>query len=355
MYPDETHSTATGRLEIDGLSFHLTAASEASSVDVTGSHYDPFGFFSWPNVYDPSNPNSFSVVTGQNLLVTPPYRPQDYAGANRVSYIVDLSTNKIRLPFQLYLRGRVHYAPSTHCDPWVGPSIVISVSPLPPTVVNVVTYGFNPELSSFNSLATMLDTLPQQNTRLHDRVGTYVTKWDSNTGFLSGLAFTVASEVLNVAGHPLAALGAKAAALALRAVATQLAEGAAQNIVNDLTHGWLGSPEGTKTGAPNQQIIDLIGHSRGAAVNALVAQLLMQRGYHVDQYTALDGYSTDWPAGSGIIGDLDITSTIPADVATKINYEVEQGLLGSACFGSDLKSFFGSTFLQSTLNALNAA
>src|SRR5262249_31429337 len=98
------------------------------------------------------------------------------------------------------------------------------------------------------------------------------------------------------------------------------AEQAAQTIDADITNprnGWLIAPV-------YNQVIDLIGHSRGGAVNARVSQLLTQHGYDVTQYTALAGYSTDWPYPSGILGDISITGTATAD--RKVNYEVQEGL-----------------------------
>src|SRR5262249_29835524 len=78
------------------------------------------------------------------------------------------------------------------------------------------------------------------------------------------------------------------------------------------------------------QKIHLIGHSRGAAVNAGVSEALARIGYrNVIQVTDLDGFSTDWPNGTGSIGDISIVKgTIVADGGRKVNYRVQESLVG---------------------------
>ena len=101
--------------------------------------------------------------------------------------------------------------------------------------------------------------------------------------------------------------------------AGKLAEAAALEIVTDITTtpGYLTRPE-------DDQVIHLVGHSRGGAVNARVSNLLKSKGYTVGQYTGLDGYSTDWPFPSSILGDISIVSETEADC--KVNYRVEASL-----------------------------
>ncbi len=74
------------------------------------------------------------------------------------------------------------------------------------------------------------------------------------------------------------------------------------------------------------QHIQLIGHSRGAAVNALVSDILSSSpfNYTIDDYISLDATTTDWPNPSDILGDISIDDT--ATATTKINYEVQEGL-----------------------------
>ena len=115
--------------------------------------------------------------------------------------------------------------------------------------------------------------------------------------------------------------------------AKALAEGAAETIFKQITtNGLLGNASNTQPSADNPQIIHLIGHSRGAAVNSLVAHLLSKQGYHIDQYTALDGFSSDWPA-PGNLGDISIVDNILGNsagilpgVGKAVNYEVQDGL-----------------------------
>ena len=109
---------------------------------------------------------------------------------------------------------------------------------------------------------------------------------------------------------------------------------AAQQIVSDLTDPTNGTllPPGQSQGL---QHIHLIGHSRGAAVNAMVAGLLQQKGYVIDQYTALDGYAIDWPGAGGKLGDADIVSLVKA--TRKVNYRVQEGIEGFV-LGELLKS-----------------
>ncbi|MBW4615538.1 MAG: putative Ig domain-containing protein [Desmonostoc vinosum HA7617-LM4] len=50
-------------------------------------------------------------------------------------------------------------------------------------------------------------------------------------------------------------------------------------------------------------------------------------GYHIDQYTALDGYSTDWPGISSILSDISIPDEVnAADIERRVNYRVQNGL-----------------------------
>jgi len=196
----------------------------------------------------------------------------------------------------------------------------------PPAVVNVITHGFNPLenettfLAPFVSLGNELDNLPHQvdpGSALDGQVKSYVDQWDSTSGWVGAIVSVASSLFLP---FPSNALALESAELFMNKAASN-AEQAAQSIAAYITNpqnGYLISPV-------YDQAIDLIGHSRGAAVNARVSQLLnTEYGYTVDQYTSLDGYSTDWPFPSNILGDISITDTATAD--RKVNYEVQQGL-----------------------------
>ncbi len=180
----------------------------------------------------------------------------------------------------------------------------------------MVTSGFNPQkdYTQLDALANELNNLPSASSPLYGRVSSYVPQWDSADGWVQAAAVLVA--VLQPELAPLALFDAKTE----MDIAGMHAEQAAQDIdaylTNPANDELLGSSDG--------QDIDLIGHSRGAAVNARLSQLLTAQGYNVAQYVSLDGYSTDWPVPSGLLGDISIVGTATAQ--TKINYEVQNGL-----------------------------
>lgn len=240
-----------------------------------------------------------------------------------------------------------------------GKSTVFRATPSPKSVLTVLTHGFGRNLSdpilgfdgvfgtefldSIYSLQRTVENLPAAGSRLDGDVATYVANWNSSEGWLQGLASfvvsTLSAAAANVQTNPVAkaALELQAELLndlgALQVVeAGRIAEAAARQIVDDLINsGKLASPDETVNG---NQVVHLIGHSRGAAVNARVSQLLAQRGYFINQYTSLDGYSTDWPGGSGFLGDIDIAGTLRqidgtpegGGINRRVNLLVETGL-----------------------------
>ena len=191
-----------------------------------------------------------------------------------------------------------------------------------PEVVNVVTHGFNPyqPLSTFmapwQTLANELDTYPAAGSPLSGNVATYVPQWDSTTGWAGDFLSTIASYLLPGSLGPLAGVAQQLFAYQAAALAEQAAESTDQAITNP-ANGYLTAP-----GAA--QVIDLIGHSRGAAVNARVSQLLEAQGYTVAQYISLDGYSTDWPFPSNHFGDISIVGN--ATATNMVNDEVQEGI-----------------------------
>jgi hypothetical protein len=228
--------------------------------------------------------------------------------------------------------------------------------PITPLVLNVVTHGFKPFVlqtwSSFRApwyeMATELNHVAAPGSILDGRIQTYVSQWDSSEGFLAGFADLLVAKLDDAAARLYRGLdrASEARRFAVRAdelrhgitaaVATsrQHAEDAAWAIFQDITTNpvyglahpasvpdLLPSPPDEPNPRPH---IDLIGHSRGAAVNARVSLLLSEAGYHVDQYTALDGFSTDWPTEGGRLGDISITGEATADI--KVNYRVQDGL-----------------------------
>jgi len=205
-----------------------------------------------------------------------------------------------------------------------------------PRVVNVVTHGYGDTQSGFydkwNALVAKLNTLPT-GSLLGGSVYTEFIPWQSTTGFReAAIAVFLARE------YP------STTAIDQRIIAYEsqrsraLANAEAQAIITDLTRpdGVLGDPAATAAGVTDRQIIHLIGHSRGAAVNAQVAKLLNDKGYIIDQFTSLDGFSTDWPSVGPVLGDF---PTFPiASVATlphvlrKVNLQAQVPLPLSMCF-----------------------
>ena len=219
---------------------------------------------------------------------------------------------------------------------------ILRVIPRPAAeVVNVVTHGFRP----FRRRATLPweeqhweefscpyvalgDTLEQLGQQADVESQSYVPEWDSTRGwreaahaFLSAYRLTTPlSEIANasVAWH--------------MAAAHRTAVQTASQVFEDITtSGLLDDPA-------DEQRINLVGHSRGAAVNARLSQLLTVNGYDVDQFVALDGYSTDWPEGTGALGDISIVENATAHRTA--NYRVEQDLIGADATEL-LERFFG--------------
>ena len=229
-----------------------------------------------------------------------------------------------------------------------------------PFVLNVVTHGFNPyPLTSVSwpyfraqwyTLGKQLETVatPGSGAILEGRIKSYVAEWDSRTGFADGVFSLLfaklddgASKLFQRLHRPTIAAQFTRRAKELRkqipsyiATSTQYAENAAKTIFQDIatkdeyglkdpdpSPNLLPLPPGEERPLPR---IELIGHSRGAAVNARVSRLLSVARYQVDQYTSLDGYSTDWPTGGGDLGDISITGETVA--TRKVNYRVEDGL-----------------------------
>ncbi|MDH7502081.1 MAG: hypothetical protein QHJ82_05110 [Verrucomicrobiota bacterium] len=163
---------------------------------------------------------------------------------------------------------------------------------------------------------------------VHRGVDTYVSNWPSSEGWPEAIGLFLLGVYLQVIDQaPLAHLAFSASKLHM-ALARAHAVGAACQIASDMEQIWSLDPRLTQSG---YQVVHIIGHSRGAAVNALVTRLLTQHGHRVNQYTALDGYSTDWPHGSGILGDIGIVEELVAAQSQQlldraVNYRVEDGL-----------------------------
>ncbi len=227
-------------------------------------------------------------------------------------------------------------------------------------VINVLTHGFNPtppDLPLFGAswedfrkdwfeIAKTLRNLPEEGTLLYDplgsRIATHLAEWDSSTGFLQAftnliMAKIADAKVQDIQNHitqetfdsdmeritsiQLKSIKLKALAEGFAKKSRDQATTAALRIIRYLEQYLLIE----NISLSNQyQVIQLIGHSRGAAVNAIVSRIMQSKGYEIDQYIALDGFSTDWPDDGGIIGDTDISARTIA--MRKINYRVQKDL-----------------------------
>jgi hypothetical protein len=251
-----------------------------------------------------------------------------------------------------------------------GEQAVFRATPAPGKVLTILTHGFGRDLSDpigpftgifgdefidvFHDLADTFEKLPAPGSHLENKVQTYVASWNSSDGWLQAWSAWGTSVIADLISNKVVGTGINgivmtaALQLSFTALANYLkevgdlylenagrhAEAAAIQIVDDLLEsGKLGTPQQTRS---LDQIVHLVGHSRGAAVNARVAQILASRGYFVDQYTALDGYSTDWPDGAHFLADIDIAGslrTIDIDPAggglgRRDNYRVANPLSG---------------------------
>jgi Tol biopolymer transport system component len=202
--------------------------------------------------------------------------------------------------------------------------------PTYPTVVTVVTHGFGNGLfpnfqAPWDELKQKIESIPEPGSAYDNSVRCYKAEWASSAGWVEAATATLFEKFFEYHGDTALARAASIAAKLGMQEARFLAELAAIRIAVDLRVGDLLAAPNTSTGL--DQRIHLVGHSRGAAVNARVALILSQWGYQVDQYTALDGYSTDWPNVSARLGDINITDEVNrANVVRRVNYRVEQGL-----------------------------
>ena len=236
-------------------------------------------------------------------------------------------------------------------------------------VIVVLTHGWNPTgtldtnldspgwtafRSNWDQLAVTFENMPYPNTLYSGKVGSYVSKWDSSSGFTLAIAGFVAKKVIeqtdayrNAGTTPgeievhleaLEAWGVFDSWLQSGIPTSQTkAKQAAQKIVRDLVGGYLDSDP--KKSTAKQKII-IVGHSRGAAVNALVSKELSDKKYkNIVDFVSLDGYSTDWLGGFGALGDASINDLAVANASPKNdkwNYLVENGL--SAAIRDDIEA-----------------
>ncbi len=198
-------------------------------------------------------------------------------------------------------------------------------------VAGVELYPFQPIAKDFldvwTSIGSKLETLPLPTSPIYGDVQSYIADWSSSDGWIEAFGNLFASFALPQ-GSALSDAAYATYEAQLRRSENN-AEAASQQIVADLKiRGMLATPEETQNG---DQAIVLIGHSRGAAVNARVAQLLTSQGYKIEEYISLDGYSTDWTYPSNAFADFDINfliglPTVRDNIERAVNYRVEEDL-----------------------------
>ncbi|MFO0888264.1 MAG: SdrD B-like domain-containing protein [Isosphaeraceae bacterium] len=216
-----------------------------------------------------------------------------------------------------------------------------------PHFVNILIHGYDPAPFSYDTMWSIwkgfgerLKTFADESgvASLENNVGVYVTKWESSEGWHSAFIDVAGYAALEVVRsrltNPLLDLAAEklqdmflADAQNSMARAAAFAHAAASRTVTEVLTV-MAPGQASLLGPPSEgQWIHVVGHSRGGAVGSEVVRQLRAIGYDVDQYTALDGYSTDWPYPSNILADIDIVGTVARGGAdTQINYRVQQGL-----------------------------
>ncbi len=187
-------------------------------------------------------------------------------------------------------------------------------------------------------MADMFANKPKAGTFLEGRVRTFVSEWESSDFFVPAFGLLFAGKIAHAAAIGATELRDYETAnnymfryVALKNLASLTARGskalaqtAAATFVESLTGGGYLHPDPKISN--NYDILLLLGHSRGAAVNARITSLLARKGYLPTQYTALDGFSTDWPDDGGLLGDLDLAKDAKAKRLT--NYRVQRGVEG---------------------------
>lgn len=202
-----------------------------------------------------------------------------------------------------------------------------------PLVVNVLTHGWQSTGADWVAAGYdfAMDSMPMWGAILDQRIGTYVSNWDSNPGFTEALVLLIVAQALRDDAAVNALNSGFDLALALHfehiakedaALAKSKAIDAAETIAREVEQQYL-LPQSESN---RQQRIQLIGHSRGGAVNALVSRNLMRDGYHnIIDYVSLDGFASDWPLTIGsILAGISISeNAVVGPGGKKLNYQVQ--------------------------------
>ncbi len=185
-------------------------------------------------------------------------------------------------------------------------------------------------------MSNVLELIPNAGSIHKNRVKTYVSEWESADGFFQGFACLLAAKIANAVGET-AQIGDDLGRAAKFAEASRILKIEASNFAR-VSHGeaieaaFRISKELTSIRyllpVPKHSVgfqhIHMIGHSRGAALNAMISRLLALDNYEIAEFTALDGFSTDWPDDGGLIGDISIINETRAN--RRVNYRVDQDL-----------------------------
>lgn len=235
--------------------------------------------------------------------------------------------------------------------------------------VHVLIHGYDPSVSSYDRddgpwetwdgfVQRIVDEAERSGIpELRNNVTARATHWRSSEGWHSAFIDVIGYAALEIVKRrttpPVTFLAEKLQEMFLEdatnsmARAGQIARAAATQTIADLRAP---SVTGSSSilGLPSEgQWIHVIGHSRGGAVGAEVVRQLRSLGYNVDWYTALDGYSTDWPFPSNVLADINIAGTVASGGAdNQINYRVQQGL---AAIASSVVEDFVESYIEGTL------
>ncbi len=227
-----------------------------------------------------------------------------------------------------------------------------------PLVVNVVTHGFLPYPDDpespvlYQALANTLEEVPEPDSILEGRVTSLVPSWDSTTLFRAGFGFLMAAKIADVEATLLLDKGDLTSAFQLQMLAETFEKAAAGSAyASDLI---LESAVGTafsKLFDPAQDLligespempelrqhVNLVGHSRGAMFNAVLASQLAEDetspiSVSDIDYVSLDGYAADWstPSGAnssnGILSKLRLEPYLADIQGAQQNFRVSTGL-----------------------------
>ena len=200
-------------------------------------------------------------------------------------------------------------------------------------------FGTTEFRDQFSGIVDRFIEMPADGSLFDGAIDGYAPAWASSDGWLAAITGRGLERFLFGAAFPAFATGNPSLAgnlLKLSKIFGQLAEAGldkaekialktADEVVARVVDQFP-DPQATQDGIDK---IHLVGHSRGGAVNAQAAFELGQLGYRVEQVTALDGYSTDWPFPAGFLGDIPIDDRITQagdNVGRSVNYRVEDGL-----------------------------